>query len=208
MPASSLHDLYVNKLQLIYDAEQQALQAMPQLTSRVQNDDLRSGLEAHRRQTEEQVRRLEQVFRRLGQTPQRRDCLSMRALIQEAQQMTGQIQDPDTLDAFVIAAAQAIEHHEIAAYGTARTWALQSGNEDDADILERTLQEEKGTDTLLSDIAERMVNPSAAEGRASSGERDVTPGAHREAPAGGSAFGGTSPEVGRDAETEDRSSNA
>ena len=165
MPITSLQDLYLNKLQLTHDAERQILQALPQLAQAVQSSELRQGLEAHQRQTEEQVRRLEQIFQREGQRPQSVQCASMRALIQEGQQLLQQVQDPDTRDALIIAAAQAVEHHEIAAYGTARTWARQLGRDEDAELLQQTLQEEEQTDKQLTQIAERMVNPAAAQGQ-------------------------------------------
>jgi ferritin-like metal-binding protein YciE len=162
MPVNSLQDLYLTKLQLIYDAEQQAIETMPRITQMVQNREVRQAFETHQQQTQQQVQRLEQIFQRAGQQPQRAECTSMRALIQEAQQMSQQIQDPDTLDAFLIGAEQAIEHHEIAAYGTVRTWAQQLGMTEDADLLQQTLEEEKQADQMLSQIAESRVNQQAA----------------------------------------------
>jgi len=135
---------------------------MPQITQMVQNQEVRRAFETHQQQTQQQVQRLEQIFQRAGQQPQRAECTSMRALIQEAQQMSQQIQDPDTLDAFLIGAEQAIEHHEIAAYGTLRTWAQQLGMTEDADLLQQTLEEEKQADQMLSQIAESRVNQQAA----------------------------------------------
>ena len=122
MPATSLQDLYTQKLQLLLDAEQQGLSAMPQLVQQVQNEQLRTALQQHHRQTEQQVERLQQLIgnRQGGQSMQNSECISMRALIQEAQTLLPNIQDPDTIDAFIIGAQQAVEHHEIAAYGTAR----------------------------------------------------------------------------------------
>ena len=190
MPVTSLQDLYLNKLQLMFDAERQILEALPQVAQVVRNSDLRLGLEAHRRQTEDQVRRLEQIFQRHGQGLEAMECVSMRALIQEAQQLMPEIQDPDTLDAFLIGAQQAVEHHEIAAYGTARTWARQLGHNEDADLLQQILQEEEGTDKMLTDIAERMVNPEAAQAEGARLERDVTPSAQpADAVAGGAGRG-------------------
>ena len=169
MPIGSLQDLYMNKLQMIYDAEQQGLAAMPQLAQQLSNPELQQAFETHRLQTEEQVRRLEQLIQSAGQGAQRVECTSMRALIQEAQQMVSQIQDPSTRDAYLLAAEQAVEHHEMAAYGTARTWAQQLGREEDANLLQQTLQEEEQSDQLLSDIAERMVNQEAAQGSSGGG---------------------------------------
>ena len=171
MPATSLQDLYAQKLQLLLDAEQQGLNAMPQLVQQVRNEQLRSALQQHHRETEGHVQRLQQLAsnRQSGQRTQNKECISMRALIQEAQQMLPNIQDPDTIDAFIIGAQQAIEHHEIAAYGTARTWARQLGFDEDADLLQQTLDEEGKADKMLSSIAERSVNQQASQGS----EREV-----------------------------------
>ncbi|MFL5576408.1 MAG: ferritin-like domain-containing protein, partial [Gemmatimonadaceae bacterium] len=194
MAANSLQDLYTMKLQMMYDAERQGLDFLPRLVQMARNDDLRTGLEAHRRQSEEHVRRLERMFQDRGQQPQPQECVSMRALIQESERTMRNVQDPDAMDALIIAADQAVEHHEIADYGTARTWARQAGREGEADILDRILQEEKGTDQLLSDIAERIVNPEAARKRGAAAERDVTAAAQagdtaRRAPTGGAGGG-------------------
>lgn len=176
MPANSLQDLYSTMLRMIYDAERQGLDFLPRLAQRARNEGLRTGLEAHRSHSEEHVRRLERLFQDRGQQPQPEDSLSTRALIQEADRMMRDVQDPDTLDALIIAAAQAIEHHEMADYGTARAWASQLGSQDEAGILQSTLGEEQDADRILSEIAERMVNPEAArkQGRVAA-ERDVTP---------------------------------
>jgi ferritin-like metal-binding protein YciE len=165
MPATSLQDLYALKLQLLLDAEQQGLNAMPQLVRQVRNEQLRSALQQHHRQTEAHVQRLQQLVgnRQSGQRTQNNECISMRALIQEAQQTLPNIQDPDTIDAFIIGAQQAIEHHEIASYGTARSWAWQLGFDEDADLLQQTLDEEGEADKMLSSIAERSVNQQASQ---------------------------------------------
>jgi ferritin-like metal-binding protein YciE len=162
MAITSLQALYQQKLQMIYDAEQQALQAFPRVIQMVGNDDLRAGLEKHRRQTEEQARRLDELLRRRGESAQRTESASMRALLRETEQLLAMIQDEDTRDAFILAAQQAVEHHEIAAYGTARTWARQSGFTEDARLLEEILEQEKDADQQLSDVAERVVNREAA----------------------------------------------
>ena len=156
MPARSLNDLYLQKLQLLLDAEQQGLQAMPQLAQRVQNPQLREALETHRRQTEQHVERLQRMVGSRGQGAENipaNGCISMRALIEEAQTILPNIQDPDTIDAFIIGAQQAVEHHEIAAYGTARTWAQTLGFDEDADLLQQTLDEEGEADELRQMLA-------------------------------------------------------
>jgi ferritin-like metal-binding protein YciE len=190
MPVNTLQDLYLIKLQLIYDAEQQSLNAMAQMAQRATDPELRRGLEMHRAQTEQQVQRLEQLFRLEGMGPTPRECTSFRALVTEAQTMMSEIQDPDALDAYLIAAQQAAEHHEIAAYGTARSWAEELGRTDDATMLEQTLDEEKRADQLLTQMAENRVNPEASEG-ASMSDRDVTPSAMRDHPSTGGSRGGS-----------------
>ena len=167
MPATSLNDLYLQKLQLLLDAEERGLQALPQLAQRVQSPELRKALEMHRRQTEQHVQRLQQLARRRAQGPENtpaNGCVSMRALIEEAETILPTIRDADATDAFIIGAQQAVEHHEIASYGTARTWAQQLGYDEDADLLQQTLDEEGETDELLTQIAERSVNREASQG--------------------------------------------
>lgn len=185
MPVNNLQDLYLAKLQMIYDAEQQGLEAMTLLSQSVTNPELRQGLERHRTQTEEQMQRLTQLFQLEGMSPTPRECTSFRALVAETQAMMGEMQDPTTLDAYIVAAQQAAEHHEIAAYGTARSWAQELGRDEAAGLLEQTLDEEKQADRLLTQMAERRVNEEASEGL-STADRDVTPGAMMaDAPEGG-----------------------
>jgi ferritin-like metal-binding protein YciE len=164
MPATSLADLYTQKLQLLLDAEHQGLDAIPQLAQAVRDPKLRDALQKHRRESEEHVQRLQQLIDANREGSRNQECTSMRALIQEAQRTLADIQDPDTVDAFVIGAQQAIEHHEIAAYGTARSWAQELGRDDDARTLQRTLDEEGRADEQLSAIAERQVNERASKG--------------------------------------------
>jgi ferritin-like metal-binding protein YciE len=165
MPVNSLQDLYQQKLQMILDAEQQGLQAYPQMLGMVQHQELRQAMQTHMQQTQQQVQQLQQLAQQGGQSMQGgQPCVSMQALIQEAQQVLGQIQDPDTRDAFLICSAQAIEHHEIAAYGTARAWARELGRDQDVQVLEQILDQEKQTDALLTQLAERRVNQEAAQG--------------------------------------------
>ncbi len=161
MALNSMQDLVVYKLQAIYDAEQQALQAYPQIMDAVGSPELKHGLQQHMTQTQQQVQRLDQIFQQLGVQPGGQPCTSMQGLIQEAQQLIQQGGAPDVLDAAIIGAAQAIEHHEIAAYGTARTLAQQLGMQDAAQLLEQTLEEEKQTDARLTQLAEQSVNQKA-----------------------------------------------
>lgn len=163
MALNSMQDLAIYKLQAIYDAEQQALKAYPQVVSAVKSQELKQALQQHMQQTEQQVQRLEQIFQQMGQSPSSQPCISMQGLIQEAQQLIQQGGTPDVLDAAIIGAAQAIEHHEIAAYGTARTIAQQLGMTQVAQLLEQTLEEEKQTDAKLTRLAEQNVNQKAQQ---------------------------------------------
>src|SRR4028118_902026 len=163
MALKSMQDLAIYKLQAIYDAEQQALQAYPQIVGAVKSPDLKQALQQHMEQTQQQVQRLEQIFQQMGQTPGGQPCVSMQGLIQEGQQLIQQGGAPEVLDAAIIGAAQAIEHHEIAAYGTARTMAQQLGMQEAAQLLEQTLEEEKQTDALLTQLAEGNINQRAQE---------------------------------------------
>ena len=162
--ATSLQDLYANKLRMIYDAERQALEAQPKMMQMAKNAELRQGFEKHQRETQGQVQRLEQIFQSLGEPALPLECKPVRAMVQEAQEVAAGIQDADTLDAFIVSAAQSLEHHEIAEYGTARAWARQLGREDDARLLQQTLDEEGNADKLLTQVAESMVNRKAAQG--------------------------------------------
>jgi ferritin-like metal-binding protein YciE len=163
MALNSMQDLMTYKLQSIYDAENQALQAYPQIVGAVSSNDLKQALQQHMEQTQGQVQRLEQIFQQLGETPGGQTCASMQGLIQEGQQLIQQGGAPEVLDAAIIGAAQAIEHHEIAAYGTARTLAQQAGMTEAAQLLEQTLEEEKQTDAKLTTLAEQHVNQKAQQ---------------------------------------------
>lgn len=163
MPASNLQELYVEKLQDLLSAEQQILDALPQMIQKTSHAELRRGFEAHLRQTEEQARRLEALLQsvRKGEV---KKCEAMAGIVREGQMSMKEVTDPDTLDALLIAAAQSVEHYEMAGYGTARTWARQLGREEDAEVLQQTLDEETETDLKLTQIAETLVNRDAMAG--------------------------------------------
>lgn len=175
MSINPLQEIYEAKLQLILDAEQQALDNAPSLMKGVQSEELRQALQKHVEQTHSQFA----MLRPLVPENQLMRCTSMHALFQEAHHLLGQIQDPDARDAFVIATAQAIEHQEIAAYGTARAWAMQLGRHQDAAVLEEILNQEKQTDALLTQLAERQVNAQAAQ-RTMRSDREVSMSAGNE----------------------------
>jgi ferritin-like metal-binding protein YciE len=150
-------------IQDLYSAEQQALEAMPQLMEMVQNEQLRQAFTVHQRETEQQVRRLEQIAQQMGINPDGETCMAMQGLIEEAQDLLDQLEPGELADAAIIGAAQKMEHYEIAAYGTARTLARQAGQNQAAELLEQTLEEEKSTDEKLTTIATSGVNQQAAQ---------------------------------------------
>ena len=161
MKANSLEELALHSLQDIYDAEQQALKAMPQMMQAASSQELKMVFQQHQQETQQQVQRLEQLFQMMGEKPQGVTCVAMQGLIKEAQEVLAMQGDPAVKDAAIIAAAQKQEHYEIAAYGTAATWAKLLGMNDAKTLLGQTLAEEERTDKLLTQIAERTVNARA-----------------------------------------------
>src|SRR5437764_14907018 len=161
----SLEELLQDELKDIYDAEKQITKALPKMAKKAASEELRQAFEEHLHQTEQQIERLEQVFEQLEIPARGKKCEGMKGLIEEAQTMMSEADDDATRDAVMIASAQKVEHYEIAAYGTARTWANLLGKGEVASLLEETLEEEKETDKRLTSIAESIVNPEAAQGR-------------------------------------------
>jgi ferritin-like metal-binding protein YciE len=159
----SLEALMQDELKDIYDAEKQLTKALPKLAKKATAEELREGFEEHLRQTEQHIERLEQVFEQLGMPARGKTCRGMKNLIAEGDEMIREAEDDATRDALMIAAAQKVEHYEIAAYGTLRTWATLLGKNDVASMLEDTLEEEKETDQKLTEIAESFVNQAAAD---------------------------------------------
>lgn len=162
MQMQDLQALYVHKLQDIYSAEQQALDLMEQSVGLAQTPELRQGIRLHIDQTRQQIRRLDRIFGQLGEPPGGETCEGMSGLVQEAQKLMGQPASPEVLEAGLIACRQAVEHYEIAGYGTARIYAELLGNQEAARLLDQTLEEEKATDEKLSQIA-RQVNVEAMD---------------------------------------------
>ena len=153
-----LQQLYYEELKDIYDAEHQILEALPKLEKAAGSKDLKEAFREHREQTEEQVDRLERVFESLGQEPKRKACKGMKGLIEEGSEFVEAKGEPAAIDAALIASAQRVEHYEISAYGTLRTFAEALGLEDQAELLQETLEEEEDADERLSEIAEAGVN--------------------------------------------------
>jgi ferritin-like metal-binding protein YciE len=165
MELDHLMNLYVDELKDVYSAEQQLLKALPKMAKKAEHPELRQAFENHQAVTEEQVRRLETIFDDLKQPPGGKKCKGMEGLVEEGEDLMGEDADPDVMDAAMIASAQRIEHYEIAAYGTLRTYARQLGLTEHAKLLQTTLDEEGETDKLLTRIAEGRVNRDAEVGR-------------------------------------------
>lgn len=161
MQINSLQDLYETQIQLIVDAEQQALKVYPRILQEVQSQQLRQALQTHMQQSQRQLEQVRQLAQQSEQKAQQQICISMQALIREAQQTVGQIHDHDTKDAFLIGAVRAMEHHEIAAYATARAWARVLGREHDARLLEDILNEEQQTDEKFSHFTKQSFDQRA-----------------------------------------------
>lgn len=163
MPAEkTLNDLFLDTLKDIYYAEKQILKALPKMAKSAESTEVRKAFETHTRETEGQVKRLEQVFDMLGKPARGKTCPAINGMIEEGKEIMDDFKKTEALDAGLVSAAQAVEHYEIARYGTLRTWATQLGMRDAARLLDQTLQEEKRTDQLLTQIAEQSANKKAA----------------------------------------------
>jgi len=164
MEMSNLQDLLVENLKDLYSAETQILKALPKVAKKVENAQLRQALEMHVKETEGQVRRLEQVLSKMGEKPGGKKCKGMEGLIEEAKELMGEDADADVLDAGLIVDCQKVEHYEIAGYGSAVTFAKLLGDEESARLLAQTLDEEERADKKLTQIATSTINIEAAEG--------------------------------------------
>jgi ferritin-like metal-binding protein YciE len=151
---STLRETFLEELETIYDAEQQLLKALPKMAQAAQHEDLRRAFEEHLEQTEGQTERVQQVFEVIGEEPRTKSCKAMQCLIQEAELLIKEHQG----DAALICAVQKVEHYEIASYGSLQSWARLLGEEDAADLLEETLDEERDTDERLTETAESAIN--------------------------------------------------
>jgi ferritin-like metal-binding protein YciE len=158
----TLDDLFVHTLQDIYYAEQQITKALPEMIEMASDPQLKQAFQTHLGETEQQIQMVEQVFRMHGHDPEGTTCPAIDGIIDEAQDIAGDIDDPQVLDAALLAAAQAVEHYEITRYGTLVAWAKQLGREDCASILHQILEQEKATDQKLNRIAESKINTKAA----------------------------------------------
>jgi ferritin-like metal-binding protein YciE len=155
---TSMEDLFLHGLQDIYYAENQIVTSLPTMIKKATTRELAKGLRDHLRETEAQVTRLDKIFDRLGQEPKGTDCPAIDGLIKEADQVAGDIEDKQVLDAAVIGSAQAIEHYEISRYGTLVAWAQELGHDNLISLLNANLREEKAADRKLNTLAEAKVN--------------------------------------------------
>jgi ferritin-like metal-binding protein YciE len=158
-----LNDLLVEQLKDLYNAEGQLLKALPKMAKAATNEELKQAFENHLAETEEHISRLEQVFESIGEKAKGKTCAAMKGLVEEGKEIMEEDASDEVLDAGLIAAAQRIEHYEIAGYGTVRTWAESLGHSEAAKLLQQTLDEEGKTDKLLTEIAESHVNQMAED---------------------------------------------
>jgi ferritin-like metal-binding protein YciE len=158
----TMDDLFLHTLQDIYYAENKIIKSLPSMIESATNAQLKQGLKSHLGETQGHVKRLEQVFQMIGQKPNAVNCPAIDGIIEEAEEITGEVEDKNVLDAAIIAAGQAVEHYEITRYGSLIAWANQLGRRDAAKVLEQTLNEEKAADKKLTSVAENQVNWKAA----------------------------------------------
>jgi ferritin-like metal-binding protein YciE len=159
----TMDDLFLHGLQDIYYAEQQITKALPKMIELAANRDLAQGLKTHLDETNKQIERLDQVFKKLGKQPSGTDCPAIDGLIEEANEIAGEIEDKSVLDAAIVASAQAVEHYEISRYGALIAWAEELGHDDVVRFLTTNLNEEKAANTKLNSVALRKgVNRKAA----------------------------------------------
>jgi ferritin-like metal-binding protein YciE len=158
----SLRELMVEEIRDLYDAERQLVKALPKMAKGASSDELRSLIETHLEETQEQVKRLERAFEMLDEKPRGKHCEGIAGIIKEGSDLLEEDFDGAVLDAGIIAGAQRAEHYEIGAYGSVIAWAKQMGEGEIASLLEETLEEEKGADEKLSALAESSINQQAA----------------------------------------------
>jgi len=161
---NELHKLFLEELADIYNAEQQLTKALPKMAKAAESQELRDAFEEHLEQTEEQISRLDQVFESLAEKMQRKTCKAMQGLIEEGTEVMQEHKGNPAIDAALIAAAQKVEHYEIATYGTLCAWADQMGHQDALDLLKQSIDEEETADERLTELAETIANERAEQG--------------------------------------------
>jgi ferritin-like metal-binding protein YciE len=158
----TMSDLFLHTLQDIYYAEQQIVKSLPDMAEKATDPQLKQGFQAHLRETEMHVKRLEQVFQKLNVKAKGVDCPAIDGILKESKEVAGEVENKVVLDAALIAAAQAVEHYEMTRYGTLIAWAKQLGHQDVSTLLQQTLEEEKATDQKLTALADAKINRKAA----------------------------------------------
>ncbi|MBO0906301.1 ferritin-like domain-containing protein [Jiella sp. MQZ13P-4] len=161
MSVKSLDDLFLHTLQDIYYAEKTITKALPKMSKKVTSTDVKKAFDSHLEETKGQIERLEAVFKSLGQKPKAEKCPAIEGIVSEAEELMDEIEDAETLDAALIAAAQAVEHYEMTRYGTLVSWAETLGHTEAITLLGETLKQEKAADAKLTKIAESKVNKKA-----------------------------------------------
>ncbi len=156
-------ELCMNFLRDIYYAERQILKALPKMAKMAESEQLKQALTLHREETQHQIERLQQVFEKMGAKARGQTCEAINGIIEEGEEMMGEFEKGPVLDAGILANAQAVEHYEMARYGTIIAWAKQAGQDEVVGLLEETLEEEKKTDTLLNQLASKEINRKASE---------------------------------------------
>jgi ferritin-like metal-binding protein YciE len=155
---SELHELFLDELADLLNAETQLTKALPKMAKAARSEELREAITSHLEETEGHVDRLKQVFESLDENPKSKTCQAMKGLVQEGSELLQELKGKSTMDAGIIAAAQKVEHYEIASYGTVIAWAKQMGHEEAVQLLEETLNEEKAADEKLTEVAESVAN--------------------------------------------------
>lgn len=164
MEMTNLQDLFVDELKDLYSAESQLVKILPRLAKAATDPGLKKAFEVHTRETQGQIERLERIFKQLDESPRGKKCKAMEGLIAEGKDLLSEDAEPEVLDAGLIAAAQKVEHYEIASYGTVRTYAQLLGDEKSARLLQQTLDEEGNTDKKLTQLAVSCINVEASQG--------------------------------------------
>jgi ferritin-like metal-binding protein YciE len=163
MELASLQELYVEELKDLYSAENQIIKALPKMMKAASSKELQDGFRMHLEQTRTQVERLERIFEKLDTSPKGKKCKAMEGLLEEGSELMEEDAAPEVMDAGLIAAAQKVEHYEIASYGTVRTYAELMGDQESAQLLQETLDEESETDERLNELASN-INVEAMQG--------------------------------------------
>jgi ferritin-like metal-binding protein YciE len=162
MEMETLRDLYVEEIKDLYSAENQILKALPRMIKAATHPQLKKAFTKHEKQTRQHAKRLERIAKQLGEKPTGKKCVGMEGLLEEGKELMKEKPDKEVLDAGLITAAQHVEHYEMAGYGTCRTWARLLGYDEQAQLLQQTLDEEQQTDLDLTALAESSVNIEAA----------------------------------------------